>query len=703
MRRDFYKKINNLNKYNMKQHDQPPILAYAITIFLSAFLLFQVQPMMGKMILPWFGGAASVWTACMLFFQSLLLLGYLYTHWVMRLLSPSRQSFLHIVLLLLCLLFLPISPSESLKPQGTEDPTWLILYLLGVTIGLPYMVLSTTGPLVQAWFAKERSDVVPYRLFALSNLGSMLALLAYPLVIESALPTRMQSWMWSAFFVVFVLCCVYLSRRSLALAGAEVAQSGVSQDSAELPEAAPRPVQQLIWVVLAACPSLLMVADTSFMTENIAPIPLMWVMPLALYLLSFIICFELPFLYKRVIWLPLFVLSLALLAYLPNLRMGEWPVAFSVGLNLLSFFGVCMVCHGELAGQKPNPRHLTGYYLMLSVGGFLGGFFVGVIAPYFFNSNYEYSVGLVLSAVVVLAALLGPALGMTPNWRTSVGVLGGAMSMALVWASVSYHQAKSEGVTWKARNFYGSLKMYEYGGYRRMLHGQIIHGQQYVSDDLRRRPTTYFTPASGVGLAMLAKGETGPLRVGVLGLGVGTLVAYGRAGDVYRLYEIDPLVIELAQEKFTYLSDTPAKLEIVLGDGRLQLEREPSQQFDVLVMDAFSGDSVPVHLLTLEAFQIYFKHLKPDGVLAMNVTNAFLDLVPVLKRAAEHHGKHLRLLEHPGDQDLAFASRWVVITDSKDFFDHASLQAMREVEAPEGFAAWRDDYSSLLAVLKKTP
>jgi predicted O-methyltransferase YrrM len=687
----------------MKKHDQTPILAYAITIFLSAFLLFQVQPMLGKMILPWFGGAASVWTACMLFFQSLLLLGYLYTHWVMRLLSPPRQSFLHISLLLLCLFFLPISPSESLKPQGSEDPTWLILYLLGVTIGLPYMVLSTTGPLVQAWFAKERSDVVPYRLFALSNLGSMLALLAYPLVIESALPTRMQSWTWSAFFVVFVLCCVYLSRRSLALGDASPTTPGMAKDNAEVSASAPTLGQQLIWVALAACPSMLMVADTSFMTENIAPIPLMWVLPLALYLLSFIICFEMASWYKRVVWLPLLVLSLALLAYLPNLRMGEWPVALSVGLNLLSFFVVCMVCHGELALQKPNPRHLTSYYLMLSVGGFLGGFFVGVIAPYFFNSNYEYSVGLVLSATVVLAALLGTSLGMTPNWRTSVGVLGGAMSMALVWASVSYHQAKSEGVTWKARNFYGSLKMYEYGGYRRMLHGQIIHGQQYVSDDLRRRPTTYFTPASGVGLAMLAKGEKGPLHVGVLGLGVGTLVAYGRAGDVYRLYEIDPLVIELAQEKFTYLSDTEAKLEIVLGDGRLQLEREPSQQFDVLVMDAFSGDSVPVHLLTLEAFAIYFKHLKTDGVLAMNVTNAFLDLVPVLKRAADHHGKNIRLLEHPGDQDLAFASRWVVITDSQDFFDQTSLQSMREVVAPPDFAAWRDDYSSLLAVLKKKP
>ena len=687
----------------MKKQNQAPILAYAVTIFLSAFLLFQVQPMMGKMILPWFGGAASVWTACMLFFQSLLLLGYLYTHWMMRYLSTPRQSFLHIALLLLCLFFLPISPSEALKPQGSENPTGLILYLLGVTIGLPYMVLSTTGPLVQAWFAKERSDVVPYRLFALSNLGSMLALLAYPLVIESALPTRMQSWTWSAFFVVFVGCCVYLSRRSLALGDASPATPGMAKGIAEVPAPTPTLGQQLIWVALAACPSMLMVADTSFMTENIAPIPLMWVMPLALYLLSFIICFEMPSWYKRVVWLPLLVLSLALLAYLPNLGIGEWPVSLSVGLNLLSFFVVCMACHGELALQKPNPRHLTSYYLMLSVGGFLGGFFVGVIAPYFFNSNYEFAVGLVLSAAVVLTALIGPAEGLARSWRIPVGVLGGAISMALVWASVSYHQSKSEGVTWKGRNFYGSLKMYEYGGYRRMLHGQIIHGQQYVSDDLRRLPTTYFTPASGVGLAMLAKGEKGPLHVGVLGLGVGTLVAYGRAGDVYRLYEIDPLVIELAQEKFTYLSDTPAKLEIILGDGRLQLEREPSQQFDVLVMDAFSGDSVPVHLLTLEAFAIYFKHLKADGVLALNVTNAFLDVVPVLNRAADHYGKHIRLLEHPGDQDLAFASRWVLITGNKDFFDQTSLQAMREVDAPKDFVAWRDDYSSLLAVLKKKP
>jgi len=686
----------------MKLNDQTPIAAYGATIFLSAFLLFQVQPMMGKMILPWFGGAASVWTACMLFFQSLLLLGYLYTHWVLRHLSAQKQSLLHIVLLLACMFFLPISPSEAWKPQGFENPTLLILLLLTVSIGLPYLVLSTTGPLVQAWFSRERSEVVAYRLFALSNLGSMLALLAYPLAIESALPTRMQSWFWSALFMVFLVLCIYLSRRSLSLSMPSEQEAlrdpGVATKS-------PSFGQKIIWVALAACPSVMMVADTSFMTENIAPIPLMWVMPLALYLLSFIICFEVPAWYKRIFWLPMLALALGMLAYLPHLHMGDWPIGWSVGINLGSFFVVCMVCHGELAAQKPHPRYLTMYYLMLSVGGFLGGFFVGVIAPNFFDSSYEFYVGLVLTALVVLLALLGQRGGVTALGRTLLIGGGGAICMALVWVSVSYHMTKSEGVTWKARNFYGSLKMFEYGGYRRMLHGQIIHGQQYGSDELRRLPSTYFTPNSGIGLAMLAKGEQGPLHVGVVGLGVGTLVAYGRAGDSYRLYEIDPLVIELAQQKFTYLSDAQAKLDIVLGDGRLQLEREPSQQFDVLVMDAFSGDSVPVHLLTLEAFEIYFKHLKSDGVLALNVTNVFLDFVPVLKVAADHYGKNIRLVEHPGNpgQVVAFPSRWILLTGKSEFFAHPSLHSLQTVAAPVNVVPWRDDYSSLQSVLKKNP
>ncbi len=684
----------------MKTANRAPVLAYALTIFLSAFLLFQVQPLMGKMILPWFGGSASVWTTCMLFFQSLLLLGYLYTHWLVRHLTPLRQSALHVVLLLACVWLLPITPSEAWKPDGAENPTLRILGLLTASIGLPYFVLSTTGPLVQAWFAREQTGVVPYRLFALSNLGSMLALLAYPLVVEPMLPTRAQSWAWSGLFLCFVAACAYLAWRGRGHAAlAPVASITGAGPSAE----GVRWGQRGLWVALAACPSLLMVADTSFLTQNIAPIPMLWVGPLALYLLSFILCFESQGWYRRSVWLPLLVVALGLLAFLPTLGIGEWPIATTVGLNLSAFFVVCMVCHGELAKQQPSSENLTLYYLMLSVGGFLGGFFVGVVAPYGFDSNYELSVGIVLSAVVVMLALLSrdgqwPVRARRPLWAAGLALVAG-----LVVVGVQDHREDSQGVAWKARNFYGALKIYEPsdGSYLSMLHGQIIHGQQFTSEADRHKPTTYYTPGSGAGMAVLAQAAQGPVRVGVVGMGVGTMVAYGRPGDVYRLYDIDPLVIQMAQSKFTYLRDTAARTEVVLGDARLQLERESAQAYDVLVVDAFSGDSVPVHLLTREAFALYFKHLKPGGVLAVHITNRFLDLLPVVQTAATHFGKQARLVAHEGDRsELSFYSNWVLVTADGAFFEQPALQAAQAIEARPGFVPWRDDYSSLLSVLK---
>ena len=688
----------------MNTATRAPVLAYALTIFLSAFLLFQVQPLMGKMILPWFGGSASVWTTCMLFFQSLLLLGYLYTHWLVRHLTPVRQSALHVVLLLACLWLLPITPSEAWKPDGAENPTLRILGLLTASIGLPYFVLSTTGPLVQAWFAREQTGVVPYRLFALSNLGSMLALLAYPLVVEPMLPTRGQSWAWSGLFLCFVASCAYLAWRGrghVALAHGE-GHSGPAAGTAQR-GAAVTWGQRGLWIALAACPSILMVADTSFLTENIAPIPMLWVGPLALYLLSFILCFESQGWYRRTLWLPLLVVALGLLAYLPTLGIGEWPIATTVGLNLGAFFVVCMVCHGELSKQQPTSENLTMYYLMLSVGGFLGGFFVGVIAPYGFDSNYELSVGIVLSAVVVMAALLSahgqwPAQARRPLWAAGL-----ALVVGLGAVRVQDHVEDNQGVAWMARNFYGALKVYEPpdGGFRSMLHGQIIHGQQFTSEQRRHDPTTYYTAGGGAGMAVLAQAAHGPLRVGVVGVGVGTMVAYGRAGDVYRLYDIDPLVIQMAQEKFTFLSNTAARTEVVLGDARLQLERESAQAYDVLVVDAFSGDSVPVHLLTREAFALYFKHLKPGGVLAVHITNRFLDLLPVVQTGAAHFGKHARLVTHEGARsDLSFVSSWVLVTADAAFFDQPALQTAQAIEPRAGFAPWRDDYSSLLSVLK---
>ena len=689
-----------------------PSVMYGLTIFLSAFLLFQVQPMMGKMVLPWFGGSASVWTTCMLFFQALLLIGYFYTHWLVNKLSAKRQSWLHGLLLLACLLILPIGASEAWKPQGAENPTLQILGLLVVSIGLPYFMLSSTGPLVQSWFARERANAIPYRLFALSNLGSMLALLAYPLAIEPLLSIRGQSLTWSILFVCYVVASGYLvwHHRSDITSGPEIpadknthSHEGLAQHAAYKSAQKLEWNQKLLWIFLAACPSILLVANTSFLTENIAPIPLLWVAPLAVYLLSFVMCFESQGFYKRIVWVPLGALSLGLLAYLPTLGVSEWPFTVVIPVNICAFFIVCMVCHGELALEKPANQYLTAFYLMLSVGGFLGGFFVGVVGPYCFDSNYELSVGIVLAAVVVTVSLMQSYAHLTILTKRAFWLLGIGFVIGLAVLRISDHRTKVEGVTWMGRNFYGSLKVFTQvrDGYRSMLHGQIIHGQQFIAPEKQQLPTSYFTHEAGVGLALDAKAAQGQLHVGVIGVGAGTLLTYGRQEDFYHLYEIDPLVVQLAKQEFTFIRDAKAKTDIVLGDARLQLERESPQNFDVLVVDAFSGDSVPVHLLTREAFALYFKHLKPDGVLAVHITNAFLDLIPVVQTAADHFGKHIRVVDHVGDfSKLSFTSRWVLVTADEGFFDNSLLKNAKALEKRNDFFPWRDDYSSLLSVYR---
>jgi len=667
---------------------------YGLTIFLSAFLLFQVQPLIGKMILPWFGGSASVWTTCMLFFQMVLLLGYFYSHWVVRFLTPSRQSLVHGALLLVSLLLIPISPSADWKPTGAENPTLRILGLLTVSIGLPYFVLSTTGPLLQAWFARERSGLVPYRLFALSNFGSMLALLAYPIAVEPVFPTRGQSWLWSGLFACFAVSCGLLAWRG------RKGKPIVVQHHEEGP--APRWTDMVLWAALAACPSILMVADTSFLTTNIAPIPMLWVVPLALYLLSFILSFERHGWYRRIIFLPLLVVGLAALAYLPTLGLSEIPLYLSMAINLSAFFVACMVCHGELARLQPHPSHLTGYYLMLAVGGVVGGFFVGVIAPYWFNSNYELSIGIMLTGLVAALAIIPKAGFSRPLWRNASIASTAAVLLALGWVQVDEHLNEIEGAEVTVRNFYGTLQVFANpeGDYRSMLHGQIVHGRQHLAADKLDLPTTYYSTEGGAGRALQIKAASGPLRVGVVGLGVGTLVSYGRKGDYFRLYEIDPLVIDIARDNFSFLSRTAASTEIVLGDARLQLEREPAQQFDVLVVDAFSGDSVPVHLLTLEAFDQYFRHLKPNGVLAVHITNRFLDLQPVVKAAAEHFEKDVRLVSFEGDRDrLIFRSRWALISADRTFFSKPQLKDAVPIVARKNFQPWKDDYSSIFSIL----
>lgn len=668
---------------------------YGLTIFLSAFLLFQVQPLIGKMILPWFGGSAAVWTTCMLFFQLVLLLGYFYSHWVVRYLTPSRQSLVHGSLLLISLLLIPIAPSLGWKPLGAENPTLRILGLLTVSIGLPYFVLSTTGPLLQAWFARERFGLVPYRLFALSNFGSMLALLAYPVAVEPVFPTLWQSYLWSGLYACFVVACGLLAWR------------GRNGEPIALPShddgPPPRWNDQLLWAALAACPSILMVADTSFLTTNIAPIPMIWVAPLALYLLSFILSYGHHGRYKRRVYLPLFVLGLGALAYLPTLGINALPIYLSMAINLSAFFVACMVCHGELARLQPHPGHLTGYYLMLSVGGVVGGFFVGVVAPYWFNANYELSIGIVLTGLVAAITVIPRVNFSRPRWRRATLVLTALALLALAWIRIDDHIEESDGAVVTVRNFYGTLQVFNNATRhaRSMFHGQIMHGRQFTDPDKLDIPTTYYSPEGGAGKTMQIKAAQGPMRVGVVGLGVGTLVTYGRKGDYFRLYEIDPLVIDIAHQNFSYLSRTAAATEIVLGDARLQLEREPDQQFDVLVIDAFSGDSVPIHLLTYEAFAQYFRHLKPHGVLAVHITNRFLDLRPVVKTAADHFGKDLRMVDSEGNSEkLILHSSWALISSDAAFFKHPDLGAATAVVTPTKFRPWKDDYSSIVSVMQ---
>ena len=668
---------------------------YGLTIFLSAFLLFQVQPLIGKMILPWFGGSAAIWTTCMLFFQTVLLLGYFYSHWVTRSLTPSGQSLVHGVLLMVSLLLLPVSPSLDWMPLGAENPTLRILGLLTVSIGLPYFVLSTTGPLLQAWFARERSGQVPYRLFALSNFGSMLALLAYPLAVEPVFSTQWQSWIWSGLYVCFAAACALLAWRGRkgSIIAAPSQQEGLP----------PHWKDKLLWASLAACPSILMVADTSFLTANIAPIPLLWVAPLALYLLSFILSFERSGWYQRKIFLPLLVLGLSALAYLPTLGIVALPLYLSMGINLSAFFVACMVCHGELARRQPHPSHLTGYYLMLAVGGVAGGFFVGVIAPYCFDSNYELSVGIVLTGLIAAIAVIPKMRFTRPRWRGASIGFSAVLLLALSWIRIEAHLEETSGAEVKARNFYGTLQVFNntQEGHRSLVHGQIVHGRQHTTPGKEQLPITYYSPESGVGRAIGLKAEQGPVRVGVIGLGTGTLLGYGRAGDSYRLYEIDPLVVEIAQKNFSFLSGTPAATEIVLGDARLQLEREPDQLFDVLAVDAFSGDSVPVHLLTLEAFAQYFRHLKPDGILAVHISNRFLDLRPVVKSAADHFKREVRLIDAESEPEkMVLRSRWMLLSQDPDLFKEPDFDDAIEVENKRGFKAWKDDYSSILSILE---
>ena len=679
---------------------------YTLTIFLSAFLLFEVQPIIAKMILPWFGGASSVWSMCMLFFQLALLAGYLYADWLQRRRLPKIQAAVHCVALAVSLAALPIIPNPHWREAAAGHPSLRILMLLAITVGLPYFLLSSTSPLLQSWYARTYKTGLPYRLFALSNFASMLALVSYPLLIEPNLPTRLQAWIWSAAYVFFAALCAVTSWRAAAGSPAETAPAGEPEES----DAAPSLPLRLLWLGLAASASILLLAVTNHLTQDVAAIPFLWILPLSVYLLSFIFCFEAPRFYQRIVFLPLLLAALVFMGWFLLPGPPQIGARRTIPLFSAALFVCCMVCHGELARLKPHPRHLTSFYVLISMGGAVGGLFVGIAAPNLFHAYYEFPIGLGICALV-LSWLFARTMLRWAGWRRAAAmaaltlVAGGYLSLL----GEVMHQA-TYGYRLAVRNFYGQLRIIDQGdprfdedAARELVHGMINHGEQLLRPEYRLRPVTYFCEDSGIGRAMRAR-EGPPRRIGILGLGCGTLAAYGRAGDTIRIYEINPLVMEIARREFTFLRDTPARVETALGDGRLSLESERrSQQFDILVMDAFSGDSVPVHLITREALQIYFFHLKPQGILAVNITNTYLDLEPVMERAAAAYDKIAMVYHYTPDSDslLCFGSSWALIMDRATLAAHPELRpGARELHPGRPFRTWTDDFSNMYSILR---
>jgi hypothetical protein len=678
---------------------------YAV-VALSAFLLFLVQPLIAKQILPWFGGSSAVWTTCMLFFQATLLVGYAYADVTPRALGSRNQPRAHIVVALLCLLVLPILAPEALKPLGSEEPISRILMLLAVTIGLPYLLLSTTSPLIQSYFARLNPGRDPYRLFALSNAASLAALVAYPAMIEPFVGVRAQALGWSIAFAFYVLLLVTLAwrvSRADALVPAGSIAPEMTQDSIQESAAPPSGISQLRWIALSAAGSMLLLAVSNHITQNVASVPLLWVLPLTLYLLTFILTFDGKGWYQRRFYAgPFFVLVIAMCTLLVE-KTYQFDLVVQTSVFCVGLFVVCMMCHGELVMSKPAPTHLTRFYLLVSVGGALGALVVSVVAPLLFPTFLETPLALLAAALLFV-----PVATATHSFLQWLAV---ALCIGIVGTGTYYWKQEHDNSLEVTRNFYGVMKIKAYdepgsdNHLVRMVHGAILHGEQYTHEKWRKEPTTYYTPSSGFGRAVnqqrtLAPRSANGIRIGMIGLGVGTVAAYCRDVDKCRIYEINTEVERLARKHFTFLADSPAKPEVIIGDARLSLEREASNQFNVLAVDAFSGDSIPMHLITDEAVRVFMKQLGSSGILAYHVSNRFLNLPPVLAEIAAKENLAGLVIEDPAQSNNALhsSSTWVLLAKSAEMLK--GIEEGKPLERTTGAPLWTDDFNNLMSVLK---
>jgi hypothetical protein len=778
-------------------------LVYAATIFTSAFLLFQIQPMISKAILPWFGGTPAVWTVCLLFFQSLLFAGYAYAHFTNAWLRPGRQAALHILVLIAALALLNVLPNSTLQPRGDADPTTSILTILAVTIGLPYLVLSATGPLLQAWFARSFPGRTPYRLYALSNVGSLLALLSYPFLFEREFGLDTQSRLWSAGFIAFAFLCAYTAWQvhkaaTSRVAGVEAPPSpqlesvaGIKPHAASVPVEVPEPRagHLLMWLLLPAFASIVLMATTNHISTDVAVVPMLWIVPLALYLLTFIIAFDRPTWY----W-PTTIAVLTLLFIYPtsalykNNNVGtiklykcgitgraiqsvaeflhkvppedadtpdaEGPrvkIGFRTALfvNFAAMFGICLLCHGQLARLKPPTRYLTAYYLMMSAGGALGGIAVSLIAPHVFHTIFEWQLAIFTAAIaavgIILSAVVTRAVGKstphaprdelhhaehdahTPSLWPRYLLIALFLPFSFMFLDlIEYLFSPRQDVVYASRNFFGALTIKELGqadpatDQLMLLNGTTIHGSQFVSDARRGMPTTYYAENSGIGLVLNyfhANRPPGGVRIGDVGLGAGTLAAYALKFDHIRFYEINPTVIDISTSGkwFAYVSDCKKRgafCDIKLGDARLSLQNEAPQKdelpYHVLVLDAFSGDAVPTHLLTAEAMDIYLPRIASeankmgvDGALLIHVSNRYLDLDRVARGAAEYLGFDSLEINSQGDDAQSIDSAdWVILTKNKDLLAKLRPSAVQPSPKDKPPVLWTDAHSSLFEILR---
>ena len=668
-------------------------LLFAGAIFLASFLLFLVEPMAAKQLLPFLGGSAAVWITCLVFFQTALLVAYAYAHW----LSRRPRVLLHLGLLVAALALATYWTLGGLDlSNGSSHPVTTIFFALSVWIGLPFLALGATSPLLQVWWSQVEGEGIPYRLFALSNLASLLALAAYPTLIEPNFALRTQRIAWLSGFALFVILSAILAIRTRRAASSEIGPSSTSNNAPAAPL-----THKLLWLLLPMGASMQLSAVTSYITANIAPIPLLWIIPLGVYLVTIILAFEFPRLLPRGIIVRLLVVMLAGLAYMLAQVDVTVSMRIGVGFFLAELLFAGLFCHAEVYALRPErPSESTIFYLLFAAGGALGSFIVGISFPLFFSFNYDLAITFFITALLALAA----------TWRTGwqQRLLWSAATISMLVLTIWLNIAYQRGTTVAVRNFYGALRVKQNFGFpgavlRTLTNGTIQHGTQIFGTDAQRKsPTTYYALDSGVGIALRICCQNQPRNIGVIGLGAGTIAAYGQPGDRIRFYEINPAVDPIARNVFTYIRESGAQVSIVEGDARTSLAHEAPQNFNVLVIDAFSGDAIPLHLLTKEALTLYRRHLAPDGILAFHISNQHVDLEPAIALLAQSAGmKAMRVSSLANDDRGEFAAYWVLVTGNADFFAQPQVAAAaRPPMLKPGLRLWTDDYSSLLPLLR---